>query len=95
MGTKNTPAKYDCYAKALPDEPMFILLARDLCAPATVEEWANARECLISCGMKPESDRTMITEAQQCAEAMREWRKNNDGVWKRSALLPTLRRKKG
>lgn len=29
MGTKSNPTQFDCYANALPDEPMFILLARD------------------------------------------------------------------
>lgn len=30
MGTKNNPGAFDCYANAEPDEPMFVLLARDL-----------------------------------------------------------------
>jgi hypothetical protein len=29
MGTKSNPGPFDCYAKAEPDEPMFVLLARD------------------------------------------------------------------
>lgn len=80
MGTKNNPGKFDCYANAEPDEPMFILLARDQTAPLRVEEWANAREHLIFCGMKPESDRAMVEEARECAEAMRAWRKANRPV---------------
>ena len=32
MGTKRNPATYDCYDKAEPDEPLFVLLARDAAA---------------------------------------------------------------
>jgi len=74
MGTKNNPGEYDCYANAEPDEPMFILLARDMAAPATVERWADARKRLIDRGLKPRSDMAMIREAEDCANAMREWR---------------------
>jgi hypothetical protein len=43
MGTKNNPAAYDCYANAWPDEPMFILLARDPDAASIVRLWAGMR----------------------------------------------------
>lgn len=33
MGTKNNPGKYDCYAKAEPDEPLFTLRGKDVSAP--------------------------------------------------------------
>ena len=75
MGTKNNPGKFDCYVNAEPDEPMFVLLARDASAPASVEEWAEKRAQAIRDGAKPESDWPMITEARECAQAMREWRK--------------------
>jgi hypothetical protein len=77
MGTKNNPGKFDCYDNAEPDEPMFILLARDISAPYRVEEWADIREAMIDQGLKPESDRPMVAEARQCATLMREWRKEN------------------
>jgi hypothetical protein len=77
MGTKNNPGEFDCYANAESDEPMFILLARDATAPLRVEEWAAARKHLIDTGMKPESDRVMIADALECAEAMRVWRVKN------------------
>ena len=77
MGTKNSPGAFDCYGNAEPDEPMFVLLARDPAAPEIVESWANRRLALINEGKKPESDKAMITEARQCAEAMRVWRKTN------------------
>lgn len=77
MGTKNQPGEFDCYANADPDEPMFVLLARDIHAPLTVEEWAARRERQIDLGIKPESDRPMVDEARQCAAAMRRWRSEN------------------
>lgn len=77
MGTKNNPGVYDCYANAEPDEPMFILLARDSTAPGRVEGWANRRERMIQLGSKPESDRPMVEEARECARAMRAWRTAN------------------
>jgi hypothetical protein len=70
MGTKNNPGRFDCYAAAKPDEPMFILLGRDPVAAGAARAWANEREKLIDAGVKPESDRDMIVEARQCADAM-------------------------
>jgi hypothetical protein len=60
MGTKNDPAKFDCYANALPDEPIFILLARDPGAAPAVEDWASRRERNIELGIKPKSDMPMV-----------------------------------
>lgn len=69
MGTKNEPGQFDCYANAEPDEPMFILLARDPLAPLLVEMWAQLRA-----ESSTEDDSAMIEEAEECAESMREWR---------------------
>lgn len=77
MGTKNNPGKFDCHANAAPDEPMFIMLARDVHAPLIVEGWASNREDAINRGFYPESDRAKVAEARECAEAMRAWRKAN------------------
>ncbi len=68
MGTKNNPAPFDCYANAEPDEPMFVLLARDRHAPALVLEWARTRELA-------GEDPAKVQEARDCAVAMRRWRK--------------------
>jgi|SRR5579859_2206844 hypothetical protein len=46
MGTKRNPGRFDCYAKAKPDEPMFVLLGRDPMAPVLVRLWAKLRERL-------------------------------------------------
>lgn len=43
MGTKSSPGKFDCYAAAEPDEPMFILLGRDLMAQYLVAAWTALR----------------------------------------------------
>lgn len=70
MGTKNNPGIYDCYANAEPDEPIFILLGRDSHAPAAVLKWADDREILVEAGLKPTSDRAMVIDARECAQAM-------------------------
>lgn len=77
MGTKNDPGQFDCYANAEADEPMFVLLARDPAAPELVEAWANRRLVMIHDGLKPDSDRSMIQEARECADKMRAWRRAN------------------
>lgn len=75
MGTRRDGDK--CLDNAMLDEPMFILLARDLSAPTLVEKWARNRERMIDFGWKPESDRIQVTEARATANAMRDWRDNN------------------
>lgn len=89
MGTKRNPAAYDCYANALPDEPMFVLLARDPSAPDAVRRWAAQRNEDIALGHRPLSDVGMVREAWACAEVMEAWRKDNDGVWRKPDPDPT------
>lgn len=72
MGTKNNPGDFDCYENAEPDEPMFVLLARDETAPHLVRKWADLRA---SSGEKP----AKIQEALECAKNMEKWRKENRG----------------
>lgn len=78
MGTKSKPGDYDCYANAAPDEPMFILLARDASAPFIVARWADCREDMIREGSKPKEDMAMVREARECAVAMLNWRIENN-----------------
>lgn len=66
MGTKNKPGAYDCYAHADPDEPMFVLLARNPSASLLVGLWALIRE---RTGEDPEK----VEEARACADAMEKW----------------------
>lgn len=76
MGTKNKPDKFNDYASAEPDEPMFILLARDPTASRVVQEWALLLAIAIMEGRKPKSDRAIVEEARECAKAMREFRED-------------------
>lgn len=66
MGTKNNPSTFDCYANAAPDEPMFVLLGRDPCAPVLVQLWAEMRRVL-------DEDPAKIEEADAVAKSMRAW----------------------
>jgi hypothetical protein len=67
MATKAKPGLFDCYAAAQPDEPLFVLLGRDVNAPSLVEAWANVREQVMS------EDPAKIAEARTCAKDMRAW----------------------
>ena len=66
MGTKNTPGKFDCYHKADPDEPLFVLLARDKHASILVELWAALND------LDGESAAKSM-EALKCAKDMRRY----------------------
>jgi hypothetical protein len=70
VNTKNNPGKFDCYQKAAPDEPMFILLARDPIAPDLIRQWAEQR-------LEEGEDHEKIDEAFACADAMDKWRLAN------------------
>lgn len=83
MGTKNNPGKFDCYQNALPDEPMFVLLARDPEFCNLVSQWANKRMADIRCGLRPDSDLAVCYEALDCAVNAENWRKNNNGIWRK------------
>lgn len=74
MGTKNNPGQFDCYSKALPDEPMFTILARDEDGPNTVEEWAIWRRA------KKGPNDPKVIEAFACADAMRAWKRENPDI---------------
>lgn len=67
MGTKLKPGKFDCYANAEPDEPMFVLLARDPLAPILVRLWADLRE-------HAAGNPSKVFEARTCAIDMEKWR---------------------
>lgn len=68
MSTKLNPGAFDCYAAAAPDEPMFILLARDPLAPVLVDIWTQLRM------LRTSPDLAKLAEAMDCAEAMRKWK---------------------
>lgn len=68
MSTKAGPNKFDCYASAHPDEPMFILLGRDKNAPALVRQWAKERRAA-------GGDSEKIVEAEKVADEMEAWQR--------------------
>ena len=82
MGTKNNPGAFDCYKSALPDEPMFVLLARDRAFEKIVRAWTVERQYSIFNGDAPETDSAMIEEALECAFAGARWRRDNNGIWR-------------
>jgi hypothetical protein len=71
MGTKNNPGLFDCYENAEPDEPMFILLARDPRAPVLVRLWASMAMD------EGDENQAKIAEAFTCAKNMVLWREVN------------------
>lgn len=89
MGNKINPAKHDCYAKALPDEPIFVLLARDPHAPDLVKEWARVRHAAIVAQVRPTEDVVLVGEARECARDMMAWREANWPRRKGEKVEPT------
>lgn len=83
MSTKAQELESGCFAAALPDEPMFVLLARDSEAPHHAREWAYKRNRDIVKGLRPRADMAKVNEALDCAEEMERWRLANDGAWRK------------
>jgi hypothetical protein len=83
MGTKNDPGKFDCYQRALPDEPTFTLLARDPDFFRLVKKWAKRRMKAIQCGDRPQADYALVGEAEKCAWEGQRWRVENLGKWRK------------
>jgi len=82
MGTKLQELRDGCFARAMDDEPMFVLLARDRGTPAMVRAWCDARQADVEAGKRPASDMEQINEARGCANRMEAWRAENDGAWR-------------
>lgn len=82
MGTKLEELRNGCFARAMDDEPMFVLLARDPASPEMVEQWAQQREDEIKAGKRPANDMAQVEEARTCAKRMRSWRVIRDGAWR-------------
>lgn len=70
MGTKRNPSTFDCYAKAEPDEPLFVLLGRDPMAGLTVAVWRRLRDGLCRMGPHNLQDAEQIEEAEAVMRAM-------------------------
>lgn len=63
-----------CFYRALDDEPVFVLLARDPCAAETVRYWVTLRQALIGRGEKPLEDHETLASALRDAQTMVVWR---------------------
>lgn len=63
-----------CFYRALDDEPIFVLLARDPCFAETIRAWETSRQALIGRGEKPQGDHKMLLEALATATAGVVWR---------------------
>jgi hypothetical protein len=76
MGTKLNPGKFDCYTRAEPDEPMFVLLGRDPVASRIVRQWMVERQAHDAAIGRPAGPDSLakFREAAACADAMDIWR---------------------
>lgn len=88
MATKNNPGTYDCYAKADPDEPMFILLGRDKHAAEVVRYWVALKSGAATTDFWRKANLALhlhnnqniihsekLHNALDCADAMENWRR--------------------
>jgi hypothetical protein len=82
MGTKLTELRDGCFHRAMDDEPMFVLLARDPSAPSQIRSWADYRERAINEGSRPATDMQDVISARNEADRMEAWRAENDGAWR-------------
>lgn len=63
-----------CFYRALDDEPVFVLLARDPCTPEAIRWWVTLRQALIGRGEKPLEDHETLADALRAAMAAHTWR---------------------
>jgi len=68
MSTKRNPGLFDCYAKLGPDEPYFVIRAKDPVGPSTVHDWVRRR-----LGRDGHGNPKLV-EALVTAAAMEGWR---------------------
>lgn len=60
-----------CMNRAKDDEPTFVLLGRDVAAPATIRQWVHGRIFIYGKNVR---DDPQIKEALECAEKMERYR---------------------
>lgn len=75
MGTKENPGAFDCYSRAEPNEPMFVLLGRDPATTILVDAWI---------ALRADGDPAKLEEAKACADAAYTWLMNSEkrGEWR-------------
>lgn len=66
MGSKANPSEHDCYSRAEPDEPLFVLLGRDPSASLMIDIWIALRR-------ETDANDEKLDEAAACAEACLSW----------------------
>lgn len=85
MGTRNNPGRYDCYARAEDDEPLFTLLGRDPQGANLVHMWIMLRnkdaqgarrlleKMIVTADQQPykPTNAAKVVEAINCADHMR------------------------
>ena len=80
MGTKDQPGKFDCYAAAADDEPLFVLKSTDISAPFVVRVWAETyRERKMRAGAWNQHAIHRYCEAMEVANEMASWHHKNLG----------------
>lgn len=89
MSSKARPGQFRCYEAALPDEPFFVILARDPAAPATLEFWARERMRL---GKVVETDdRDRIKAAIDESKDFQQWRDDQIAFAEENDMEPVWR----
>lgn len=81
METKENLSPSGCFARALPGEPMFTLLARDEHAPETMRKWADLRARRWLETKNPE-DEESAAQALADAVAFEAWRTEHYVEWR-------------
>jgi hypothetical protein len=82
---------FSCIDRALDEEPVFELLARDPAFGRLVRAWADERQAAIRAGDRPHVDMNQVREARNFAEDGEKWRRENLYSWRRHHPLPNLR----
>lgn len=76
MGTKNNPGRWDCYANADPDEPLFVLRGQDSTASLVVTLWRAMKMEMKEQGTSQISEEK-LEEARECSLALEKWAKDH------------------
>lgn len=79
MALKAEELKSGCFHNAREDEPIFVLRAKDVFAPAIVDEWADRVAEAVSGVASTEADasRRKVKYARALAHQMRAWQAVN------------------
>lgn len=75
MSTKENPSPFDPYKKLLPNEPYFLIRAKDPDFEMNVRRWAGDRTLRINMNAWPDTqkERSKVSSALELARAGKEW----------------------